>query len=98
MMSAAPPVLLVCATLAFVVACIVVDVRERRIPNALSAPAIVLGIVINGLLFGSSGMIAGLAGFGLALAILIVPFALGGIGAGDVKMMGAVGALLGPRL
>ena len=97
-MSAAPPALLVCTTLVFVAACIVIDVRERRIPNALSGPAILLGLAMNGLLFGSSGMIAGLAGFGLALAILIVPFALGGIGAGDVKMMGAVGALLGPRL
>jgi prepilin peptidase CpaA len=38
------------------------------------------------------------AGFALATVILIGPFALGGIGGGDVMMMAAVGSLLGPRL
>jgi len=98
MTAVSPPALLVCTTLAFVAACIAVDIRERRIPNALSGPAMLVGLVLNGVLFGTNGLLAGLAGFAVAVAVLIVPFALGGIGAGDLKMMAAVGALLGPRL
>jgi prepilin peptidase CpaA len=41
---------------------------------------------------------ASLAGLVVAIALLIFPFAMGGIGAGDVKMMGAIGAMLGPQL
>jgi Flp pilus assembly protein protease CpaA len=53
---------------------------------------------LNATFAGWSGLHTSLAGLGLAFAILIGPFAAGGIGAGDVKMMAAVGALLGPRL
>jgi len=75
-----------------------VDVRVRRIPNLLSAPAMVAGVALNGLYFGADGIRASLAGLAATTAVLVPPFALGGIGGGDVKMMGAVGALLGPRL
>jgi prepilin peptidase CpaA len=78
--------------------CIIVDVLTRRIPNVLSGPAILAGLALNALYFGGDGFLAGLAGCAGAIAILLVPFALGGVGAGDVKMMGAVGAFLGPRL
>jgi prepilin peptidase CpaA len=75
-----------------------IDVRVRRIPNLVSAPAIVAGLALNALYFGAEGLGASLAGLLAATAVLVPPFALGGIGGGDVKMMGAVGALLGPRL
>jgi prepilin peptidase CpaA len=83
------------AFLALVAAC---DVRTRRIPNALSLPAILAGLAINGALAGAPGLLASAAGLLTATALLFVPFALGGIGGGDVKMMGAVGAFVGPRL
>ena len=85
-------------TFVFVGACIAADIRTRRIPNVLTGPAIVAGLALNAALFGWSGFGASLAGFAVAVAILLGPFALGGIGAGDVKMMAAAGALLGPRL
>jgi prepilin peptidase CpaA len=85
-------------TVAFVVACWLTDVRTREIPNWLSFAAFVMGIVLNLLSFGGAGLIHSLAGTLVPVAILIGPFALGGIGGGDVKMMGAIGALLGPWL
>lgn len=57
-----------------------------------------LGILCNALLFGPAGIAMSLVGAILCIAILLPPFALGGVGGGDVKMMGAIGALLGPRL
>jgi prepilin peptidase CpaA len=82
----------------FIAACMIVDVRSRRIPNAVSGTAILVGLALNTAYFGMHGLLTSLAGCAAAIAVLFVPFALGGIGAGDVKMMGAVGAFLGPRL
>ena len=85
-------------TLLFVAACVLNDVRTLRIPNKLTAPAMIAGLALNAGYAGWSGVQTSLAGFGLATLLLFGPFALGGVGAGDVKMMSAVGALLGPRL
>jgi prepilin peptidase CpaA len=71
------------------------DVRSRRIPNGLTVP-----LVVAGLLYGLS--CAGLEGLGQALAaclLVALPYVLlflfAGGGAGDAKMMGAIGAWLG---
>lgn len=89
---------IVASALAFVVVCMAVDIRARRIPNLLSGSAIVIGAVMNVYLFGASGLLSSVSGLLLSLVVLFGPFALGGIGGGDVKMMGAVGAFLGPKL
>ena len=74
------------------------DWRTRKIPNWLTVPALVLGITVNAFAAGWSGAKASLEGAGLAL-ILLLPFVLKrGLGAGDWKLMGAVGAFLGPIL
>lgn len=85
-------------TLLFVTACVVSDVRTLRIPNAFTGPAMIAGVALNASYAGWGGVQASLTGFALATVLLFGPFALGGVGAGDVKMMSAVGALLGPRL
>jgi len=92
------PFPIILALLTAVAACCAVDIRTRRIPNAVSAPAIVVGLFLNGLYFGPTGLVASAGGVVLMVGVLIAPFALGGIGAGDVKMMAAVGAISGPRL
>jgi prepilin peptidase CpaA len=73
------------------------DVTTRRIPNALTVSGMGTGLVLGGVAHGLFGCAAAACGIFLAMALLIVPFALGGIGGGDVKMMAAVGALAGPR-
>jgi prepilin peptidase CpaA len=92
------PLSIVASTVAFTITCIALDVRSRRIPNTITGPAIVLGAALNLFHGGLEGLAYALAGILIMVVILLGPFALGGIGGGDVKMMAALGALIGPRL
>lgn len=76
----------------------VIDIRTRRIPNVLTAALSGLGIAMAST--GASGISApaAIAGFVLGLALMMPGYALGATGAGDVKLMAAVGAILGPAL
>jgi prepilin peptidase CpaA len=71
------------------------DLRTRRIPNWLTLPAIPVGVTAQAV-YGD-GLWAGLAGFGVALGAFFLLFAVGAMGAGDVKLFAAVGAFLGIR-
>lgn len=93
-----PSSVIAITTLAFVGVCVASDLRTLRIPNLLTGPAILVGLALNAWFLGWDGVRMSLTGFGLAVLLLFVPFALGGIGGGDVKMMGAIGSLLGPHL
>ena len=72
------------------------DWRTRKIPNWLTVPGLLLGIAVHSVIGGWRGAVTSLEGAGLALAILLPLVVLRGLGAGDWKLMGAVGALLGP--
>jgi prepilin peptidase CpaA len=89
---------LVGSLLVYLALAVAFDLRARRIPNVLSGPALLLGLVLNAAQSGTAGLLASLGGAGLCIGILMLPFAAGGIGGGDVKMMGAVGAFVGPRI
>lgn len=71
------------------------DVRSRRIPNTLTVTAALLALVLRGIAGGPELMTGGL---GLLIGVLAsLPFfAVGVIGGGDVKLLGAIGAFLGP--
>ncbi len=71
------------------------DLRWRRIPNCLTLPAIALGFLLNFLGNGWNGLIFAFFGFLVGMGLLILPYLLGGMGGGDVKLMGALGAMLG---
>lgn len=73
----------------------VIDMRRHRLPNALTASAAVLGITLQCWLQGWSGFLNGLAGFFTGLFLLLPFYAVHWMGAGDVKLMAAVGAFLG---
>jgi prepilin peptidase CpaA len=72
----------------------VFDIKERRIPNWIILFGLIGGVVL-GALQGSTHLIPSVAGFCLGIVALLIPFAFSWMGAGDVKLFAAVGALLG---
>jgi prepilin peptidase CpaA len=76
----------------------VVDFRTRKIPNWLTVPAMIAGITLRSTTGGWPGTKASLEGLGLALVLLLPLVLLRALGAGDWKLMGAVGGILGPVL
>lgn len=73
------------------------DYRWRRIPNWLTVPGLLLGIAVNSAAHGWRGTKESLLGAGLGL-LLLLPFVLvRSLGAGDWKLIGALGAFLGPQ-
>jgi prepilin peptidase CpaA len=69
------------------------DVRSMRIPNWLTLPSLLGALVLGAVHGGAAGLAASLLGAGAALALLILPFAFRGLGAGDVKAAMVLGAL-----
>jgi prepilin peptidase CpaA len=76
----------------------VTDIRTRRIPNVLTAALSGLGLAMAAT--GTSGISPGaaLAGCALGLMLMMPGYLLGATGAGDVKLMASIGAILGPAL
>lgn len=72
------------------------DLRTRRIPNVLTFGAAGAGVLYHVVTGGVESGLASIAGVLVGVLPLFVQFALGGMGAGDVKLMGALGAWLGP--
>lgn len=71
------------------------DVRERRIPNLVTGPAILAGLTLHAIVGGWGGLgDSALAGL-IAGGIFLLFFLAGGMGAGDVKLMAAVGCFAG---
>jgi prepilin peptidase CpaA len=75
-----------------------VDWRTRRIPNWLTVSGLLLGIAVNSLIAGWGGTKSSVEGAGLALLLLLPLVLLRAFGAGDWKLMAAVGTFLGPAL
>lgn len=72
------------------------DSRQRRVPNWLALSGLLLGIGLNTFLYETAGLWTSLKGLGLAFLIYFPLYLLRGMGAGDVKLMAAVGAIAGP--
>jgi prepilin peptidase CpaA len=72
------------------------DWRSRRIPNWLTVPALFLGIGVNTLATGWAGAKEAVLGAGLGLGLLLPFVLLRSLGGGDWKLIGALGAFLGP--
>jgi prepilin peptidase CpaA len=83
--------------LAVLIAAAIYDVRYRRIPNWVTAGGVLLGLALNTAIgrAGGGGILFALAGFAVAFAVYMVLYVLRAMGAGDVKLMAAVGAMLG---
>lgn len=74
----------------------VYDMRFRRIPNWLVLAGILCGISYHSFVFGFSGLGQSMAGLGLGFILYFPLYLLRARGAGDVKLLAAVGAITGP--
>jgi len=71
------------------------DVRYRRIPNKLVLVILVGGIILNTVFGGLNGLLLSLGGFAFAFGVFFFLHVFGTLGAGDVKLFGAIGAIGG---
>lgn len=76
----------------------VVDIRSRRIPNSLTATMAGVGVGLAATGLSGVSLVASMAGFAIGVALMLPGHWLGATGAGDVKLMAAVGAIVGPAL
>jgi prepilin peptidase CpaA len=82
--------------LALLAGAALIDLRQHRIPNACCVAIVLTGVALQLALAGTAGLVAALSGL-IAGGALLLPFHLwGGMGAGDVKLMAAVGTSVGP--
>ena len=79
----------------FTLAAAMTDLRFRKIPNKLTVPFCIAGLIFQIAMAGWPGLKDALLGFTVGFGILFILFAVGGGGAGDVKLMGALSVWLG---
>ncbi len=76
----------------FLVLAAVIDGFELKVPNWLTFPMILSGWAYSTIAFGWQGLWYSLVGTAVGLVLLLPAYAIGGMGAGDVKLMAGVGA------
>lgn len=72
------------------------DIRTKRIPNELTLGGAALALIYVGFTDGLRGATTGVLGWGTGFAVFLPFYLLGGMGAGDVKLVACLGAWLGP--
>jgi prepilin peptidase CpaA len=70
----------------------VIDCWKLKVPNLITFPMIISGWIYSGVAFGWEGFGYSLLGTVVGLALLMPAYAIGGMGAGDVKLLAGVGA------
>lgn len=75
--------------------CVITDLKNRKIYNKVTFPGVVMAFIINLMQGGALGVAYSLAGFLVGFGLLLIPYLLGGMGAGDVKLLALVGAFKG---
>jgi len=92
----ANPIIITYLTAVLVIASLV-DYRSFRIPNWLTFSTLAAGISYLTIMKGWEGFLFSISGAAAGFGLLIMPFIIGGTGAGDVKLLGAIGSFLGPH-
>jgi len=79
----------------FLIISVITDLHRRKILNIVTFPAILAGFLFHVVTSGLDGFFYSGLGFLVGLGLLIIPFIMVGIGAGDVKLLAAIGAWKG---
>ena len=74
------------------------DWKYRKIPNSLLLSAFLAAISLNIITLGKTGLYMSLLGTLVGFILLIIPYILGGMGAGDVKLLMVIGSFGGLKL
>ncbi|SFA79383.1 MULTISPECIES: prepilin peptidase [unclassified Bacillus (in: firmicutes)] len=75
--------------------CVITDIKERKIYNAVLFPALCTAWILHVITGGSDGLYLTLLGTLVGFSLLLIPYLLGGMGAGDVKLLAVIGAIKG---
>ena len=75
----------------------IIDMRTRRVPNALTGSIAAIGLLLAVLHATMVSPLAALGGLAVGLAVMLPGHLIGATGAGDVKLLAAFGTLLGPK-
>ena len=75
----------------------IIDLKTYRIPNYLILSGILAALAFHFSSDGFNGLLFSFLGIVVGIGLLIIPYLMGGMGAGDAKLMGAVGGMLGPK-
>lgn len=92
-----PDLLFVACVASFTTVAAICDWRTKKLPNRLTVPACGIAFAFHAIVGGWQGVATATAGFAVGFGVLLILWLIGGGGAGDVKMMGALGAWLGPE-
>ena len=75
----------------------IIDFRVQKIPNLITFPTVIIALLYHFLAQGVDGLIFSALGLATGIGLLIIPYMFGVSGAGDAKLMGSVGAVLGSK-
>lgn len=75
----------------------VIDLRSQKIPNLITYPTMLIALSHHWFIKGLDGLLFGLGGLVVGIGVLLIPYLMGGMGAGDAKLMGAVGGVIGAK-
>lgn len=75
--------------------CVITDIRSRKIYNKVTYPALLFALIYHTAIGGWEGLSHSLVGLLVGGGLLLIPYFLGGMGAGDVKLLALIGAMKG---